>query len=139
MTSLDTKLADGLTDVELDLSAYGDAVHIAAPDPFVDPNDKNSLPVSFTFVHPDNGPSSFSWDSCDLSGCSVSAAFTNYGGRVGSSTVTFFIARGGNTLTYCDAAIPTVGNLETTRAGCRATFDGSVSVTATVVVRNPQE
>lgn len=139
VTALDTKLADGLTDVELDLSAYGDAAHIAVPDSYLDPNDKNSLLASYVFVAPQNGPNSFSFDSCDQSGCTMSAAFTNYGGRVGSSTATFYVTRGGNRLTYCDVSIPTVSNLETIRVGCRATFDGSLNVTGTVIVRNPQE
>jgi hypothetical protein len=34
---VDMKLADGLGAIELDLSGYGEATHIAAPDQFYDP------------------------------------------------------------------------------------------------------
>ena len=139
VTGVDSPLADGLAALELDLSAYGEPAHIAAPDPFYDPNDMSALPPSFAFVYTADGPTTWSWDNCDRSGCTVSAAFVNNGGRAGTSTATFFISRGGVTLTTCDVAIPLVDHGQSTRAGCRASFDNSTSVTGTVRVRNPDQ
>jgi hypothetical protein len=136
VTGVDTALSDGLSDVQLDLSDYGKPPGIAAPDSFLDRAQPDSWPAHYTAVIGPDTP--FSWEPCDRSGCTLTASFKNWGGRVGSATATFYVSLAGTTMGTCDVPIPVSGNGATVRAGCRVSFDFSQRVSGNVEVHNPR-
>lgn len=135
VTGVDSPLSDGLTDVRLDLSDYGLAASIVAPDAFLDRTQPDTWPAHYTIIIGPDTP--FGWDNCDRSGCTLSAAFKNTGGKVGSATATFYVSRGGTVLTTCETAIPATGYSGVVRAGCRASFTNDASVSANAQTHNP--
>jgi hypothetical protein len=136
VTGVDTPLSDGLTDVRLDLTDYGLAASIAAPDAFLDRIQPDTWPAFYTAVIGPDTP--FSYDGCDPSGCTLSASFKNTGGRVGSATATFYVARQGTFLASCDVPIPPAGHGEVVRAGCRIDYTRDAVASGNVKVHNPQ-
>jgi hypothetical protein len=136
VTGLDTQLSDGFSDVLLDLSDYGKPAGIAAPSAFLDRAQPDTWPAYYTAVIAPDTP--FSFEPCDRSGCTLSASFKNFGGKVGTATATFYVTVSGNLLGTCDVPIPATSNGTLVRAGCRISYDNSQSVSGNVKVRNPQ-
>jgi hypothetical protein len=136
VTGLDTKLSDGLSDVLLDLSDYGQPTSIAVPDGFLDRAQPDTLLAHYQAMSSLDMP--FSFEGCDRSGYTLSASFKNIGGKVGTASATFYVARAGTTLGSCDVQIPGTGYGGIVRTGCRVTFDNSAEVYGNVLVHNPQ-
>jgi hypothetical protein len=136
VTGVDTQLAGGFSDVQLDLSDYGVAASIAAPDAFLDRSQPDTWPASYVRVTGPDTP--FSYDGCDRSGCTLSASFHNLGGKVGSATATFYVSREGTTLGSCDVPIPAAAHDAVVRTGCRVTFTYDARFTGNAQVHNPQ-
>ena len=125
-------LSNKLSDVHFDLSAYDQPVNVQAPTAFADLSDPNTLPVRVTVTN-----DSFSFDSCDRSGCTLSAVVRNDGGKDGTATVNFHIKRSGQEIGSCQVAVPVLGNRETRKVGCRINYAETGTVTGTVSVSNP--
>jgi hypothetical protein len=136
VTGVDTPLSDGLAEVRLDLSDYGLAATIAAPQTFLDRSQPDTWPA---FYSPAIGPDTpFSWDDCDRSGCTLNSSFKNTGGKVGSATATFYVVRAGATLASCVVAIPAASYNSIVRTGCRVNFVYDSPANANVQIHNPQ-
>lgn len=136
VTGVDTQLSDGLSDLLLDLSGYGQPANVAAPDTFLDRAKPDTWPAFYQVVITPDAP--FTFDGCDASGCTLSASFKNLGGKVGSATATFYVSLGGTFLASCDVPIPPTGNGTMVRAGCRINYRRDQTVTGNVKVGNPQ-
>jgi hypothetical protein len=129
-------LADGLSDLSLSLVDYGKPVPTETPDRYVDLANRDTLPVHIV-VDP---ASAFSWDDCDSRGCTVSDGVRNDGGKDGTATATFTVSRDSaatQVLTTCTVTIPALGNAQTTRIGCRASYNTVGQYWGRVMIDNP--
>lgn len=124
------ELRNQLRDVELDLS-YGRPAHVEVPSKYVDPSDRNTLPVRFVVV-----PDTFDFESCDTRGCSLSTQVRNAGGRDGLATATFRVRQNGKEVASCIADIAVVGSGEATKVGCRTNYDRRLETSANVTINN---
>jgi hypothetical protein len=136
-TALDAPLADGLSDLKLDVLASDTVATVAAPASFVDLANKNSLPAHFE--RDSIGPAdNFQYGTCDDRGCTLSDLLRNTGGRLGAARATFFVGKGGTDIASCQVDIPPIDNGQTERVGCRVNWDTSLSgVAGTDAISNP--
>jgi hypothetical protein len=109
------RLADGLSDLALDVVSYDEPAKVPTPSVIINLDDASTYPPYYVSV-----AQSFAFGNCDSSQCPMSAKGTNQGGRQGQlSTATFTIRQpGGDSVGDCSVDIPLVDNGQVTSFGC---------------------
>jgi hypothetical protein len=127
-----------LSQLSLQLSDYGVPFEVTVPAKFVDSADSNTWPPYF--VYAPSAPLAVS--NCDNNGCTLTAGFTNNGGKgEGTASVHFFFKSDdtGREVGGCDAPLPATDSGATVTVSCKVAYDRTQGgrFSGSFVIRNP--